>query len=128
MLDAGGEVMIDSFRDLIVYQKAYKMSLDMHKLTMTFPKFEQNELANQLRRASKSVAMNIAEGFGRKSYSTLADFKRFMIIALGSNDEVRVQLDYCKDLGYMSQEQYVTYESSCQEIGKILTVMLKTWK
>ena len=119
--------MIKSFRDLIAYQKAYQLSLELHKLTLNFPKLEQHELASQLRRASKSVAMNIAEGFGRKSYSSLADFKRFMIVALGSNDEVRVALDYCKDLGYISQEQYTTYENACCEIGKILSTMLKTW-
>ena len=119
--------MVSSFRDLVAYQKAYKMSLDMHKLTLDFPKFEQHELANQLRRASKSVAMNIAEGFGRKSYGSLADFKRFMIMALGSNDEVRVQLDYCKDLGYIGDEQFALYEQSCIEIGKLLSAMLKTW-
>ena len=120
--------MINSFRDLIVYQKAYKMSLDIHKMTVNFPKFEQSELAGQLRRASKSIAMNIAEGFSRKGYSILADFKRFIVIALGSNDEVRVQLDYCRDLGYIDDRQHSIYENQCQEIGKILTSMLKTWK
>ena len=119
--------MIKNFRDLIAYQKAYKMSLEIHKLTLNFPKFEQHELAGQLRRASKSIAMNIAEGFSRKSYSSLADFKRFLRIALGSNDEVRVQLDYCRDLGYMSKSEYNYYESSCIEIGKILTSMLQSW-
>ena len=119
--------MIRSFRDLIAYQKAYKLSLEMHSLTLNFPKFEQFELAAQLRRASKSVAMNIAEGFSRKSYSTLADFRRFIRMALGSNDEVRVQLDYCKDLGYISESEYNAFEESCIEIGKLLTSMLKNW-
>ena len=119
--------MIKSFRDIIAYQKAYKMSLDMHKLTMDFPRFEQMELAGQLRRASKSVALNIAEGYGRKHRSTLADFRRFIVIALGSCDEVSALLDYCKDLGYINCEQYVIYEKSCEEIGRLLSSMLKNW-
>ena len=119
--------MVNSFRDIVAYQKAYALSLELHKVTLNFPKLEQHELANQLRRASKSVAMNIAEGFGRKSYGTIADFKRFVIIALGSNDEIRVQLDYCKDLGYISQEQHASYETACKEIGKLLSTILKTW-
>ena len=119
--------MISSFRDIVAYQKAYQMSLEMHKLTLDFPKFEQTELASQLRRASKSIALNIAEGFGRKSYGTLADFKRFITMALGSNDEVRVQLDYCKDLNYITNDQHTTYENLCQEIGKLLSTILKTW-
>ena len=88
--------MVSSFRDLIAYQKAYKMSLDIHKLTLSFPKFEQHELASQLRRASRSVTLNIAEGFGRKHRSTLADFRRFIVTALGSCDEVRVGLTFAK--------------------------------
>ena len=118
--------MIKSFRDLIVYQKAYALSLDMHKLSLGFPKFEQFELASQIRRSSKSVAMNIAEGFGKNA--SLPEFKRFMKIALGSCDEVRVQLDYCKDLGYISLEQYNLYENLCLEIVKMLVSMLKNWK
>ena len=119
--------MIKNFRDLFAYQKAYQLSLEIHKLTLNFPKIEQYELGGQLRRASKSVAMNIAEGFSRKSYSTLADFKRFIKIALGSNDEVRVGLDYCKDLGYISQAQYELYEKSCIEVGRLLMSMLQKW-
>jgi four helix bundle protein len=90
------------------------------------PKQEQYELASQLRRASKSIAINIAEGYGRNS--TLEDFKRFIIIAIGSCDEVRVQLDYCKDLGYMSKENYDKYSEEYEIIGRMLTKMLKVWR
>jgi len=117
--------MIDNFRDLIAYQKAFKLALSIHKLTLTFPKFEQVELGGQLRRSSKSIATNIAEGFGRKSTSSLLDFKRFIKIALGSNDETRVHLDFCKDLGYIESKTHEKYESACIEIGKLLTSMLK---
>ena len=117
--------MINNFRDLQVYQKAYEVSLEIHKLSLRFPQYERDELGSQIRRASKSVAMNIAEGFGRND--SLADFKRFIVMALGSCDEVRVQLDYCKDLGYINEEQYKTYEEAYVVVGKMLTKMLKTW-
>ena len=118
---------INGYKDLIVYQKAYELALDIHNLTLSYPKFEQYELANQLRRASKSIAMNIAEGYGRKARASLADFKHFLIIALGSNDEVMVQLDFSKDLEYITQDQYLSLKSTNQEIGKMLSSMLKTW-
>ena len=118
--------MIRSFRDLTVYQKAYGLSLEIHKLSLRFPKFEQFELASQIRRSSKSIATNIAEGFGKNA--SLPEFKRFLKIALGSCDEVRVQLDYCRDLAYITIEQYNLYEGICREIVKMIVSMLKNWK
>ena len=118
--------MIKNFRDLKVYQRAYENSLEIHRISQNFPKYEQIELGSQIRRATKSIAMNIAEGFGRND--SLADFKRFMTIALGSCDEVRVQLDYCRDLSYITGEQYTTFEQEYTEIGKMLTAMRKTWQ
>ena len=119
--------MANSFRDLIVYQKAYKVSLQIHKLSLSMPKFEQMELAGQMRRASKSVCLNIAEGFSRKDAS-LVEFKRFLSISRSSCDEVRAALDYCKDLEYIDSEVFNALESAYVEVGKILTSMIKTWK
>ena len=118
--------MINSFRDLKVYQKAYNISLCIHGISLKFPQFEKNELGNQIRRASKSIPMNIAEGYGRRG--SLADFKRFLVMALGSCDEIRVQLDYCKDLGYIAENQYQEYSTVYDEIGRMLSSMLKEWK
>ncbi len=57
---------IRSYRDLRVYQRSYEAALELHRLTLRFPGFERGELGSQLRRASKSVPLNIAEGYGRK--------------------------------------------------------------
>ena len=119
-----GKIM--SYRDLRVYQKAYGNSLEIHKLSLRFPQHEQYELGSQIRRATKSIAMNIAEGYGRKE--SLADFKRFIVMALGSNDEVRVQLDYCNDLGYITEEQHRLYTEEYDKIGKMLNTMLQSWR
>ena len=118
--------MMESFRELLVYQKAYRYSLEVHKKSMSFPKHEQIELGDQIRRASKSVALNIAEGFGKQS--SMAEFKRYLMMARGSCDEVRVELDYCEELGYISEEEHNYYEQGYIEIGKMLTSMIKKWQ
>ena len=118
--------MIKGFKDLEVYQKAYSNSLEIHRLSLTFPKFELTELGSQIRRATKSIALNIAEGFGKNS--SIEEFKRFLRMSRGSCDEVRVQLDYCKDLGYISEEQYSMLANEYESIGKMLTNMLKNWQ
>ena len=118
--------VIKGYKDLLTYQKAYALALDLHMLSINFPKFEQTELASQLRRASKSVALNIAEGYAKRE--SLGELKRFLNIARGSNDEVQVQLSFCKDLGYIDQESFLIYESRSIEIGKMISSMLKSWK
>ena len=118
--------MVESFRELKVYQKAYKYSLEIHKKSKSFPQHEQTEIGSQIRRASKSISLNIAEGFGKQS--SMAEFKRFLMIARGSCDEVRVELDYCKDLGYISEEEHSYFEQGYIEIGKMLTSMVKKWQ
>ena len=118
--------MSTTYRELKVYQRAYEKSLEIHKLSMKLPRFEQFELASQIRRATKSIVLNIVEGYA-KSKST-AEFKRFLMMALGSNDEVRVQLEYCKDLEYITQEEYDYFEAEYVIIGKMLTKMLQNWQ
>ena len=119
--------MASSFRELIAYKKAYVLSLKIHEMSLTMPKIEQVELAGQLRRASKSVCLNIAEGFSRKDTS-LAEFKRFLVMARSSCDEMRCGLDYCRDLNYIDLNTHKNLELAYVEVGKILTSMIKTWK
>ena len=118
--------MIESFRDLKVYRKAYKVSLILHEISLKLPGFEKHELGSQIRRASKSVVMNIAEGYAR-NVST-ADTKRFFTMALGSCEEVRVQIDYPKDLGYITDEVKEELEKEYTQIGKMLVAMIRKWK
>src|SRR5581483_12522874 len=90
-----------SFRDLEVYQEAYRLALEVHQLTLGFPELERYVLAEQMRRASKSIPANIAEGWGRQ---TQRNFAHFLGQALGSADEMLVHLDFAKDLGYITEE------------------------
>src|SRR3982751_1911712 len=90
------------FEDLEVFQRAYKVSLEIHRFAQTMPQVEQFDLASQIRRASKSICANLAEGFGKQSRSK-AEFKRFIQMSIGSSDEMRVWIRYCLDLGKTHQ-------------------------
>ena len=93
--------MTKRFEDLAVFKKAYKVSLELHAVSLHYPKIEQYALADQLRRSSKSICVNLAEGFGKQA--SKAEFKRFVHIAIGSADETRVWLRYSLDLGYIEE-------------------------
>ena len=118
--------MIETYKDLKVYQKAYETSLRIHRITYKFPSFERVELGGQIRRATKSIALNVAEGFGRQS--SLEDFKSFLKIALGSCQEVKVLLDYSKDLKYITDEEHNELMKDYEEVSKMLVKMIKEWK
>jgi four helix bundle protein len=74
-----------SYKKLEIWQLARELTIEIHKMTFTLPKFEQFEEAQQIRRSSKTVRSNIVEGYGRRRYK--ADFIKFLIYSLSSNDE-----------------------------------------
>jgi four helix bundle protein len=93
--------MIKSFRDLKVYQLAFAVSLEIHEATLGFPRIEQFALGDQMRRASKSICANLAEGFEKQTASK-PEFRRFIGIAAGSSTEMQVWIDYARALNYIS--------------------------
>jgi four helix bundle protein len=114
------------YRDLEVYQGAYQLAIDIHRQTMEkYPRQEQIELGSQIRRASKSIALNIAEGYGKKSNSK-QEFIRYLYIAMGSADEVAVQLDFSKDLGYINETEYVELKDRCDKIGRQIRRLIES--
>jgi len=108
---------MQNYRALKVWQKAHVFTLDIYKITQTFPKTETYSLVNQMKRSASSIPTNIAEGCGRNSNSDLA---YFLNIALGSSNEIDYQVLLVKDLGYISQESYETLESQIGEIKAML--------
>ena len=113
------------YHTLEVYQKAYRAALDVHKLTLSFPQIEQYAMAQQLRSATKSIPVNIAEGMGKQE--SAADVRKFIRIALGSCDETRVWLEFAKDLGYIEAAVYQTYDEAYREVGRMLRGVLKRY-
>jgi len=108
-----------SFEDLEVFKRAYRLSLEVHLESLNFPKIEQRALGDQIRRASKSIPANIAEGFGKQRQSA-AEFKRFLMVAMGSADEMRVWVRYCLDLGYIDEATWKRWRDEYHEIAKML--------
>ena len=117
--------MIKSYKELEIYKRSYKLALQIHEVTKSFPETEKYDLVSQIRRCSKSVPTNIAEGFGRQSKE---EFKRFLKISLGSCCELQVHLDFCKDLKYITNESYKKIYTENDEIGKMINSSIKKWK
>lgn len=117
--------MAGSFKDLIVWQKAVQLSVSIYKLTDSFPNSERFGLTNQLRRASVSIASNISEGYGR---STKGEYVQFLGHARGSNCEVQTQLVIAGELGFGAEVKRKEAEALCDEIGKILVVLMRKLK
>jgi four helix bundle protein len=126
MTDDRPNKAIHDFTDLMVYQKAYACSLEVHGLSLQLPRTEQYGLAEQLRRSSKGICANIAEGFGKQNVST-AEFKRFLLMAMGSADEMRVWLSYCADLGYAERAQCVRWVDEYRGIARMLNGLHSKW-
>ena len=94
--------MVESYRDLKVWQRAIQMTLAIYRVTGGIPKEELFGLTGQIRRAGVSVASNIAEGYGRGSKG---EYKQFLAMACGSNLEVQTQLFLANELGYGNSAQ-----------------------
>ena len=117
--------MINSYEDLEIYKRSYKLALKIHERTKKFPEEERYDITSQIRRCSKSIPTNIAEGYGRQSRD---EFKRFARISLDSCNEMQVHLSFCKDLGYINSEEYEIYQKEYNEVGKMLNVSIQRWK
>ena len=118
---------IFSFEDLDVFQRAYRLSLGLHRTSLQFPKIEQQYgLADQIRRASKSICGNIAEGFGKQRRSS-AEFKRYLLMAIGSADEMQVWLRYCADLEYIDQSACDEWRDEYRQIARMLQALYTKW-
>ncbi len=114
------------YHRLEVYRKAYRIALEVHRVSLGFPKIEQYGLAQQIRGSSKSIAANLAEGMGKQE--SPADVKRFLRIAIGSCDETRVWIEFAKDLGYTDEATSKALDEAYQEIGRMLRGLIKKYE
>jgi len=110
-----------SFKDLVVWQRAIELSLAVYKLTAAYPEAERFGLTNQLRRASVSVASNIAEGYGR---TTKGEYLQFLGHARGSNFEVQTQLVIAEGLGFGVKATHRRSKDLSEEVSRMLVAMM----
>ena len=115
---------VRGFEELEVFQRAYRLSLEIHRASLELPRIEQFALADQIRRASKSICANLAEGFGRQAVSK-PEFRRFVTMALGSADEMQVWTLYCRDLGYVDSDVAERWRGAYREIARMLTALYR---
>jgi four helix bundle protein len=112
---------LKSYKELIVWQKAYELTLLVYKETDKFPKSEIFGLSSQLRRATVSIVSNIAEGYQRQHGG---EYIQFLSIAFGSCAEVETQLLLCKDLHYLSESNFTILNNLLTEVGKMLYALI----
>jgi four helix bundle protein len=110
-----------SFRDLQVWEKAHRLTLEVYKFTVKFPIDERFGLISQMRRCAASIPANIAEGCGRRGNG---EFHKFLQIATGSASELAYHLLLAKDLGYLETGTYSKLETSTTEIQKMLAGLI----
>ena len=101
------------------FRRVYRLSLGVHRASLEFPRIEQFALADQVRRASKSICANLAEGFGRQQQSK-PEFRRFLMMALGSADEMQVWTMYCRDLDYIAADVAERWQGEYWEVARML--------
>lgn len=112
-----------NYRNLEVWKRSLDLTADIYRLTKQLPKEELFGLSDQMRRAVVSIPSNIAEGYGRNSNKEMI---RFLSIAKGSLYEVETQLYIAIDLKYLSEKETQPVMEQCNEIGKMITGLIKT--
>ena len=118
--------VIKSCKDSKVYQMAYKLAMEIFEITKKFPKEETYSLTDQIKRSSRSVAINIREGFAKRKYEQV--FIRYLNDALGSSEETRGWLDFAKSCKYIPEEEHKRLDGSYDEVSAMLFSLMKNWQ
>ena len=114
-----------SYKNLEIWKLADELVVDIHEMTLTkLPKFEMFEEGGQIRRSSKSVKSTIVEGYGRKRYK--AEFIKFLVYSLGSNDETIDHLETLYKTRSLQDEVHYNYlHSKLEMLGKKINLFIK---
>jgi four helix bundle protein len=115
--------MAGSFRDLIVYQKAFDLAMKIFEVTKKFPSEEKYELTDQIRRSSRAVCRAIGEGYRKRQYPK--HFSSKMSDADMENTETQVSLDFAEKCKYISQKEYLELLDNLEEVGRMLNHMVE---
>ena len=118
--------MIKSVRDLNVYQLAYRLAMEIFEITKRFPKEETYSLTDQMRKSSRSVAINIREGYAKRRYEQV--FIRHLNDSLGSSEETRGWLDFARDCRYITEDEYKKLDDRYDEVNAMLYRLTNNWQ
>jgi four helix bundle protein len=113
---------VNSFKELIVYQRAHKLAMEIFEITKEFPKEEKFSLTDQIRRSSRSVSSCIAESWAKRIYEKA--FVNKLTDSLGEEFETEDWLDYSRDCGYITSEKHAQLISAYNEVRKMLISMI----
>ncbi|MBI2683382.1 MAG: four helix bundle protein [Acidobacteriales bacterium] len=116
-----GGTLVQSFQDLVVWQKSMSLAEQVYRVTETFPRKEIFGLQSQLRRAAVSVPSNVAEGKGRSSDK---EFILFLCHARGSLNELKTQILLCGRLGLLANETTQQVVDQSDEVGRVLNGLI----
>ena len=117
---------IKKIHDLKVYTLAYSLLQFVFKLSLCFPKEESYSLTDQIRRSSRSVAINIREGFAKRRYHHV--FVRHLNDALGSSEETRGWLQVALDCGYINKKQFIDLDAQYDSLNGMLYKLMQNWE
>jgi four helix bundle protein len=115
--------MLKNYKELTVWQKAYRLCLDVYRFSREFPKEEKFGLTSQARPAAVSIPSNIAEGYGRKS---TADYVRMLYIVYASLCELETQIMLAGDLGYLSDSGFANLSENLNEVERMLKALIRS--
>jgi four helix bundle protein len=118
--------VIKSVRDLNVYQLAYRLAMEIFEITKRFPKEETYSLTDQMRKSSRSVAINIREGYAKRRYEQV--FIRHLNDSLGSSEETRGWLDFARDCRYITKDEYKKLDDRYDEVNAMLYRLTNNWQ
>jgi four helix bundle protein len=113
---------IETFKDLIVYQKAYMLAMEIFEISKSFPKEEKYSLTDQIRRSSRSVTSCLAESWAKRRYEK--SFVNKLTDSLGEENETEVWIQYSKDCEYILQDTHAKLLRDYEEVRKMLISMI----
>ncbi len=112
-----------NYKELVVWRKAHRMTLDIYGVTRTFPKEELYGLTSQMRRPAASIGANMAEGSGRRSNNEIC---RFLQIARGSASEAEYHILLARGLELLGKEEFRRLSRQADEVQRMLTALIQS--
>lgn len=111
-----------SFKTLMAYQKSFRLAMECFELSKSFPPEEKYDLTSQLRRSSRSVCAQIAEGYRKRKYPKY--FVSKLIDASGENSETEIWIDFSFECNYINEQTQKNLLEMNHEVGRLLSFMI----